>query len=218
MALELIVLTLVAKVLVARGKTISFHLEACIIRVFYRPDEHLFSRMDGSIVYSDNLPLLDDPYYIMTYARSLGEGTYRMQYSSFFFVPGNIDWDASNSAHSRNFVKTPPGWRFLSTIEVGTDSNDESGEQWWISHAHSFLEQWYGVDGTALRAGLYGPGFVAEETGDFVQLQEAAFHHGRIENYKHVNAYSDDSGSVGLEMGGEVTRNAFNGHLVSLIV
>ena len=117
MALELIVLTLVAKVLVARGKTISFHLEACIIRVFYRPDEHLFSRMDGSIVYSDNLPLLDDPYYIMTYARSLGEGTYRMQYSSFFFVPGNIDWDASNSAHSHNFVPTLDGsseqWRIM---------------------------------------------------------------------------------------------------------
>ena len=132
-----------------------------------------------------------------------------MQYSTFFYVPGAADWDSSTSDHSHNFVPTPPGWRFLSNIEVSTDDQ----EQWWMSNLYSFLEQWTGTNGLAERSGLYGPAYLAEETGSFVQITSAHFRHGQVENYKHVNAWSDDSGSVGLEMGGNITRNVFNDQL-----
>jgi hypothetical protein len=159
-------------------------------------------------VYSDTLPILDDPYYMMTYARSVGEGTYRMQYSSFFYVPGTAEWDSSTSSGG-TFTPTKPGWRFLSTIEVQAPDNG----QWWMSSLYSFLEQWEGAEGLSLRRALYGPGFVAEEGGDFVQIKETIFNHGEIENYKHVNAFSGPSGSVGMEMGGTVTRTAFHGQV-----
>jgi hypothetical protein len=145
-------------------------------------------------VYSDDLPVTEQPYYIVTWARSVGAGTYRMQYSTFFFVPGTQDWDSSN-ADNGSYTPTPPGWRFLSTIEVGTDAN----EVWYMADLYSFLEQWTGQNGLDKRSGLYGPSFLAGETGDFG--------HGQIENYKHVNAFEDAAtGSLGMEMGESVTR------------
>jgi hypothetical protein len=157
----------------------------------------------SSIVYSDNLPILDQPYYIVTWAKSVGAGTYRMQYSTFFYVPGTADWDAAKTETSA-YTTRAPGWQFLSTIEVGTDNN----EQWYMSGLYSFLEQWTGSNGLARRAGLYGPSFLAGETGDFVQINDCYFRHGEIENYKHVNAFEDvASGSLGMEMGESVRRS-----------
>jgi hypothetical protein len=125
-----------------------------------------------------------------------------MQYSTFFYVPGTQDWDSSETDGS-SYTPTPPGWRFLSTIEVGTDAN----EVWYMADLYSFLEQWTGENGLDKRSGLYGPSFLASETGDFVQIDDCYFRHGSIENYKHVNAFEDAAtGSLGMEMGGSVTR------------
>jgi hypothetical protein len=126
-----------------------------------------------------------------------------MQYSTFFYVPGNKNWDSSATGGSP-YTPTPPGWRFLSTIEVGTDAN----EVWYMADLYSFLEQWTGQKGLDKRSGLYGPSFLAGETGDFVQINDCYFRHGSTENYKHVNAFNDAAtGSLGMEMGESVTRS-----------
>jgi hypothetical protein len=77
----------------------------------------------------------------------------------------------------------------------------------WLTYLYSFLEQWTGENGLDKRSGLYGPSFLASETGDFVQIDDCYFRHGSIENYKHVNAFEDAAtGSLGMEMGESVAR------------
>jgi hypothetical protein len=129
-----------------------------------------------------------------------------MQYSSFFYVPGDQKWDSSTAEGAKTYTLTSPGWRFLSTIEVGTDNT----EQWYMSSLYSFLEQWTGKNGLDKRSALYGPSFLAGVTGDFVQIGDCYFRHGTAENYKHVNAFRDAAtGSLGMEMGESVTRGTF---------
>ena len=159
-----------------------------------------------SIVYSDDLPITNTPYYMVTRAKHVGP--YRMQYSAYFYVPGQDAWGSSNR-DGAPYSNTRPGWRFLSTIEVGTDAD----EQWHMSNMNSFLEQWTGVNGLTKRSALFGPSFVAQDDGvqatvSFQQISQAFFTYGKLENHKHVNAFSTSHSGVGLEIGGDVVREA----------
>lgn len=58
---------------------------------------------------------------------------YRMQYSSFFYVPGDVDWESRADSHDP-YTATPSGWQFLSTIEVGAAGG---GDEWWMSSMYS---------------------------------------------------------------------------------
>jgi hypothetical protein len=115
------------------------------------------------------------------------------------------------------YAATPPGWRFLSRIEVGTDAR----KNWRMEHMHSFVEQWSPVHGLARRAALFGPSFVAKDPGavtaaEFAQVSGASFNYGRKENHKHVNAFqSNDQPGIGLEIGGGVVREAVRHQLFS---
>lgn len=45
-----------------------------------------------------------------------------------------------------------------------------------------FLEQWTDDKGLDTRSGLFGPSFIADENGDFVQITEAAFSYTKVES------------------------------------
>lgn len=160
-----------------------------------------------SIVYSDDLPVTERPYYMVTHAKRVGP--FRMQYSAYFYVPGKESWGSSNS-EGAPYSNTNPGWRFLSRIEVNTDAH----EQWYMSDMSSFVEQWTGAKGLTRRAALFGPSFVAEEqnigaAASFEQVREAFFTYDKLENHKHVNAfYAPNQPGVGLEIGGDVVKRA----------
>ena len=160
-----------------------------------------------SIVYSDDLPVVGQPYYMVTHAQKVGP--FRMQYSAYFYVPGAAAW-GSAPLDGTAYAATPPGWRFLSRIEVGTDAQ----ERWRMANMHSFVEQWFPVRGLARRAALFGPGFVAQDPGavtasSFAQIGGGFFGYGTLENHKHVNAFqSGDQMGIGLEIGGGVVREA----------
>ena len=68
-----------------------------------------------------------------------------------------------------------------------------------LQSVYSFLEQWTEVDGLEHRSVLFGPHYVARETGDFEQIVQATFCHGTTENFKHINAFMDGE-AVGMEM------------------
>lgn len=163
-----------------------------------------------SIIYSGDVPLTEQPYYMVVHAKHAGR--YRMQYSAYFYIPDKKSWGSSE--HERGpYIGTSPGWRFLSRIEVGTDAQ----EQWHIRNLYSFVEQWAPIKGLSTRAGLFGASFVAEQdfTGgaaSFEQIRKAHFGYGTLENHKHVNAWStsDRSGSVGMEIGGDVVKKTMN--------
>ena len=93
---------------------------------------------------------------------------------------------------------------------MDTDEQD----QWYMSDMYSFVEQWTGAKGLTRRAALFGPSFVAQENGvgaaaSFEQVSEAFFTYGKLENHKHVNAFSTPNRSgVGLEIGGDVVKEA----------
>ena len=144
-----------------------------------------------SMLDTDNLPVVGEPYYFVTHADPVGAD--RTRYTGYIYV------------------SALGGWRLLSQIEVG-----RGGKPWHLRDLYSFVEQWAGENTLDVRAATYGPSFLSEDVkggaDTYVHVQQGHFSHGVLENHAHVNAYADTThGGVGIATGGNITQVAAKG-------
>ena len=131
-AVESNALTSEAKEQEQRGKTTCFEFSiGSASSPAAKNLKHFICVFFFSIVYSNDLPLSNQPYYMVVHAKPVPNG--RMQYSSFFYVPGDADWNSRADTHDP-YTATHSGWQFLSTIEVGAA---QGGTEWWMSSLYS---------------------------------------------------------------------------------
>ena len=122
------------------------------------------------------------PYYYVTQAHEVGD---RAQFSGYI-------WSESL------------GWRFLSRIELKAAAD--------IDGLYSFVEQWVAGEDAA-RSARYGPTYMsdASDPSTFLQIDEARFSYGTLENHLHVNAWECAQNSIAIATGGDTVQAAASG-------